>query len=203
MSREIIAILRGIETEEAEAITGALIKAGITRIEVPLNSPDPYESIRVMLAAHGKDAVIGAGTVLAPEQVLRLSRLGAGMVVSPDMNQRVIMATKKAGMLSYPGVVTPTEAFTALRTGADGIKLFPASLLTPSGLSAMRAVLPEGTRTYAVGGVGGSNMAEWMAAGVTGFGIGTWLYKPGYSVDEISARARDVVAAYDTALAQN
>lgn len=201
MSREIIAILRGIEAEEATAVTGALVEAGITRIEVPLNSPDPYDSIRSMAAAFGEDALIGAGTVLAPEEVLRLQRIGARMVVSPDTNQRVIMATKKAGMLSFPGVMTPTEAFTALRTGADGLKFFPAPLVGPSGLAAMKAVLPPGTRTYAVGGVGADNMAEWIAAGVSGFGIGTWLYRPGRTVAEIAARARDVVAAYDAALA--
>ncbi|WP_417718877.1 2-dehydro-3-deoxy-6-phosphogalactonate aldolase [Salipiger sp.] len=200
MSREIIAILRGIETEEATAVTEALIAAGITKIEVPLNSPDPYDSIRAMVAAFGEEALIGAGTVLAPEEVLRLQRIGARMVVSPDTNPRVIVATKKAGMLSFPGVMTPTECFSALRNGADGIKLFPASLIGPSGLSAIRAVLPEGTRTYAVGGVGAENMADWARAGVSGFGIGTWLYTPGRSMADLAARARDVVAAYDAAM---
>ena len=200
MSREIIAILRGIETEEATAVTEALIAAGITKIEVPLNSPDPYDSIRAMVAAFGEEALIGAGTVLAPEEVLRLQRIGARMGGSPDTNPRVIVATKKAGMLSFPGVMTPTECFSALRNGADGIKLFPASLIGPSGLSAIRAVLPEGTRTYAVGGVGAENMADWARAGVSGFGIGTWLYTPGRSMADLAARARDVVAAYDAAM---
>ncbi|AWI84050.1 2-dehydro-3-deoxy-6-phosphogalactonate aldolase [Alloyangia pacifica] len=199
MTREIIAILRGLTPEEAPAVTGALIGAGITKIEVPLNSPRPFDSIAKMVQGFGTDAIIGAGTVLAPEEVLRLQQIGARMVVSPDMNQRVIMATKKAGMLSYPGVLTPTEAFTALRTGADGLKFFPASLVGPEGVKAMKAVLPEATATYAVGGVSAGNMGEWLAAGVTGFGIGTWLYKPGRSLDEVAARAREVVAAYDTA----
>ncbi len=197
MSREIIAILRGITPSEAAAVTGALIKAGITKIEVPLNSPDPYDSIAAMLDGFGTQATIGAGTVLAPEQVLRLAQMGAHMIVSPDCNQRVIMATKKAGLLSYPGVMTPTEAFTALRTGADGIKLFPGSLIGPDGLRAIGAVLPNGTKTYAVGGVGPDNFADWFAAGATGFGIGTALYVPGRRTADIAARARDLVAAYD------
>ncbi|HBM60130.1 MAG TPA: 2-dehydro-3-deoxy-6-phosphogalactonate aldolase [Citreicella sp.] len=201
MTRELIAILRGLTPAEAPAVTETLIEAGLTRIEVPLNSPDPYDSIAAMVAAYGSAAEIGAGTVLAPEQVLRLRDIGARMVVSPDTNQRVIMATKAAGMDSYPGVLTPTEAFTALRAGADGLKFFPASLLGPANLAAMKAVLPQGTRTYAVGGVEADNMADWIAAGVTGFGIGSWLYKPGRSLEDLAARARDVVAAYDAAVA--
>ena len=197
MTRKIIAILRGITPAEAVPITEALIEAGITSIEVPLNSPDPFTSIKQMVDAFGQTALVGAGTVLIPDDVQRLHQIGAGMVVSPDCNPRVIVATKQAGMKSYPGVMTPTECFTALRNGADGLKLFPGSLIGPDGLKAIRAVLPEGTQTYAVGGASASNFAEWFAAGVDGFGIGSALYKPGASVDDIKARAKDIVAAYD------
>ncbi|PKP75278.1 MAG: 2-dehydro-3-deoxy-6-phosphogalactonate aldolase [Alphaproteobacteria bacterium HGW-Alphaproteobacteria-6] len=201
MSREIIAILRGIRPDEAEAVTEALIAAGISRIEVPLNSPDPYDSIARMIGRAGARALIGAGTVLAVAEVARLAAIGAAMVVSPDCNGAVIAATKRAGMLSYPGVMTPTECFAALAAGADGIKLFPASLVGPAGLAAIRAVLPAGTRTYAVGGVGPDNFADWHRAGVSGFGIGSGIYAPGASAAEVGALAREIVAAYDRVFA--
>jgi 2-dehydro-3-deoxyphosphogalactonate aldolase len=197
MTREIIAILRGIRPDEAEQIMTALIEAGITRIEVPLNSPEPYDSIARMCRVAGQKAVVGAGTVLTTAEVGKLARIGAQMVVSPDCNPEVICATKAAGLLSFPGVFTPTECFAALRAGADGIKIFPASQLGAAGLMAIRAVLPRDTRTYAVGGVGPENFAEWYAAGVTGFGIGSAVYKPGMSARDVSDRARAIVAAYD------
>ncbi len=197
MTRKIVAILRGVTPVEAVPITEALIDAGITSIEVPLNSPDPFTSIKQMVDAFGQTALIGAGTVLNPDDVQRLHQIGAGMVVSPDCNPRVIVATKQLGMQSFPGVMTPTECFTALRNGADGLKLFPGSLIGPDGLKAIKAVLPEGTQTFAVGGASAANFADWFAAGVDGFGIGSALYKPGASVDDIKARAKDIVAAYD------
>lgn len=200
MNRKIIAILRGITPDEAVPITEALVEVGITSIEVPLNSPDPFTSIKQMVDAFGETALIGAGTVLNPDDVMRLHQIGAGMVVSPDCNPRVIVATKQAGMNSYPGVMTPTECFTALRNGADGLKLFPGSLIGPEGLKAIKAVLPPGTETYAVGGAGPSNFADWRAAGVDGFGIGSALYKPGASVAEIKTRAAEIVAAYDAVM---
>ena len=200
MSREIIAILRGITPDEAVPVADALVTAGITRIEVPLNSPQPFDSIGKMLDVHRDDALIGAGTVLDVRDVERLHEMGAHMVVSPDANATVIVATKQAGMLSYPGVMTPTECFAALQAGADGLKLFPASHLGISGLKAISAVLPKGTRTYAVGGVGAADFADWLGAGVTGFGIGSALYTPGLTVDDVAARAVEMVAAYDAAV---
>jgi len=200
MSRNIIAILRGLTPDEALPITEALIEAGITRIEVPLNSPDPFDSIARMMSHAGDRAVIGAGTVLDLEAVQRLQDIGARMVVSPDCNPAVIRATKSAGMLSFPGVFTPTEAFAALRAGADGLKFFPAFKLGIDGFKALKAVLPPQASTFAVGGVGPENFSDWVSAGITGFGIGSHLYTPGQNASDVAIRAKDLVAAYDAAM---
>jgi len=176
MTRNIIAILRGITPSEAPAAVEALIDAGITTIEVPLNSPDPFDSIKAMTDAFGEDAVIGAGTVLSVDDVNRVAHAGGRLIVSPNVDPRVIVATKTAGLQSWPGVMTPTECFAALKNGADGLKIFPGSLLGPDGLKAIRAVLPAGTQVY-----------------------GSALYKPGMTTADIAARARDIVAAYDAA----
>lgn len=195
--RQIIAILRGVRPNEVVPIGQAVLDAGIEKIEVPLNSPDAFDSIALLADAFHDRALIGAGTVLTPQEVVKVHQLGGAMVVSPDCNPDVIKATKALGMLSYPGIFTPTEAFSALRSGADGIKLFPASGIGPAGLAAMLAVLPSGTRSFAVGGVGPDTFAPWIGVGVTGFGIGTGLYKPGFSVADVAARAGDIVTAYD------
>lgn len=197
MSRNIIAILRGIRPEEAKAIGAVLIDAGIDRIEVPLNSPDPLESIATLAKHFGADALIGAGTVLSPDEVGTVARAGGRLIVSPDMNPEVITASKAMGMQSFPGVMTPTDCFAALRAGADGLKLFPGSLIGPDGLAPLRAVLPRDTEVFAVGGAAPDNFARWFAAGATGFGIGSAVYRPGDNAADVAAKARDIVIAYD------
>jgi len=203
MSRNLIAILRGLTPDEALAVTENLIEAGITRIEVPLNSPEPLKSIEAMAKAFSEEAEIGAGTVLEPTQVTDVKSAGGTLIVSPDCNPEVIRTTKQQFMSSFPGVMTPTECFTALRNGADGLKFFPASLIGPDGLKAMLAVLPKGTATYAVGGAGPENFGDWIKVGTTGFGIGTALFKPGFTVAEIRDRANRIVTAYDAAVSAN
>ena len=197
MSRPLIAILRGVTPDEAPSIGEALIDAGIDRIEVPLNSPDPLASIEALANAFGDSAEIGAGTVLSMEDVAHVYRSGGRMIVSPDTNTDVIRATKTLGMNSYPGVLTPSECFAALRAGADGLKVFPSMMMGQEGLKAIRAVLPQDTAIYMVGGVGPADFASWVKAGATGFGLGSSLYKPGKSVADVRQTAIETVSAWD------
>lgn len=197
MSRALIAILRGVRPERAVETATAIVDAGIGWIEVPLNSPEPLRSIAAMQEALGDRARIGAGTVLTPDEARAVAATGASFVVSPNADVTVIARTKALGMESYPGVFTPTEAFAALGAGADALKVFPAGMMGTGGLKAIRAVLPAGTRVYAVGGVGPADFADWVAAGADGFGLGSSLFQAGWPVTRVAEAARASVAAWD------
>ncbi|WP_170763584.1 2-dehydro-3-deoxy-6-phosphogalactonate aldolase [Ruegeria lacuscaerulensis] len=199
MSRPIIAILRGLRPTEATGVGQALINAGINRIEVPLNSPDPLESIGILADRFGNQALIGAGTVLTPGQVDAVAAVGGRLIVSPNYDAQVIQRTVTLNLESWPGVYTPTEAFAALKAGATGLKLFPGVMAGPAGLASLRPVLPTGTLVFAVGGAGPENFSQWIGAGADGFGIGSALFRPGMAVSEIAERATQIVTAYDKA----
>jgi 2-dehydro-3-deoxyphosphogalactonate aldolase len=192
----IIAILRGVTPDECVAVGDTLYTAGIRIVEVPLNSPDPFNSIGKLAKAFAGRMVVGAGTVLSTQDVNLLKESGGTISVSPDCNPATIARAIELGLDPLPGVFTPTEAFAAIRAGSQHLKLFPAEAASPGTVKAWRAVLPKHIQVHAVGGVTPSNMAEWLACGVSGFGIGSSLYKPGMSLSAVSESANTLVAAW-------
>jgi 2-dehydro-3-deoxyphosphogalactonate aldolase len=192
----LIAILRGVTPQEAVDVARALADAGLLCVEVTLNSPEPLRSIAAIRARFDGCLLVGAGTVLRPDEVAAVADAGAQLVISPNCDDKVIAATKVAGLVSLPGVFTPTEAFAALAAGADALKLFPAEASSPAVLKAMAAALPAGKPIFPVGGIEPKAMVPWRAAGAAGFGIGGALYRPGRSLADIQARAEAFVAAW-------
>jgi 2-dehydro-3-deoxyphosphogalactonate aldolase len=190
----LIAIIRGVKPDEAEAIGEAIYEGGIRIIEVPLNSPDPFTSIERLAKYFGERALVGAGTVLDPVDVGRVRDIGGRIIISPDSNPDVISATAAAGLVSSPGYFTPTEAFAAIRAGATSLKLFPAEAATPAVLKAHLAVIPKNVPVLVVGGVQPGNMRPWIEAGAAGFGLGGGLYRPGQTPAETLDKARAYVA---------
>ncbi|MBP2235470.1 2-dehydro-3-deoxyphosphogalactonate aldolase [Sinorhizobium kostiense] len=197
MKHPLIAILRGLKPEETEGVVGALIETGFTAIEIPLNSPDPFRSIETAVKMAPAGCLIGAGTVLTTAQVDELANVGGRLMVSPNVEPAVIRLATAKGMVTMPGVFTPTEALAAADAGASGLKFFPASVLGPSGIQAIRAVLPKDIEIAAVGGVSEANFAAYAQIGVRSFGLGSSLYKPGMSAAEVRQRAIATLAAYD------
>lgn len=199
----LIAILRGVAPDEVVGIGEALVGAGFRLIEVPLNSPDPLDSIARLASAFAGRAVIGAGTVLRETDVGAVQAAGGTMIISPNTNIDVIAATASAGLVSLPGIATPSEAFAALEAGATALKLFPAEGASPAVLKAMRAVLPSGVRVLPVGGITPDSLATWLNAGAAGFGLGSALYAPGLAPGEVAVRARNFIAALEKGNCEN
>ena len=192
----LIAILRGIQPKDVIAVGDALYEAGFRIIEIPLNSPQPLQSIQSLAEAFGDRALIGAGTVMSPDDVDRIATAGGRLVVMPHSNPEIIRQTKTRGLFSLPGVATPTEAFAALDHGADGLKMFPGEVLPPTAVKAWRAVLPPECALFPVGGITPDNMADYFFAGATGFGLGSSLYQPDLSATQVGERAARIIAAW-------
>ncbi len=193
----LVAILRGLSPQDCLPVGQALVDAGFRLVEVPLNSPDPIQSI-ALLAAHFPQVMVGAGTVLHASQVRDVQAAGGQLVVSPNFNADVVQETVKRGMVSLPGILTPTEAFGALQAGAHALKLFPAELASPAVIKALLAVLPADTRLLPVGGVSAKNMQMWHDAGSAGFGLGSSLYKPSMTAKQVAQSAAEFVSLYAT-----
>jgi 2-dehydro-3-deoxyphosphogalactonate aldolase len=193
----LIAILRGLKPRDAGAIGEVLFAAGFRLIEVPLNSPQPLDSI-ALLRKRLPQAMVGAGTVLTAAEARAVAEAGGELVVAPNFDRDVVVETVRLGMTSLPGIMTPTEAFAALAAGAHGLKLFPAELASPAVVKAMLAVLPKGTAVIPVGGITADNLAGWRAAGAAGFGLGSSLYKPGDDAAAVRAKAAAIVSAVGT-----
>ena len=191
----LIAVLRGLPPEHALSVGQILVEAGFRILEVPLNSPHPYKSIRTLASAFGGQALIGAGTVIRQEDVAEVANTGGSLIVMPHMDPAVIVEAEWKMMTCVAGVATPTEAFAALKAGADGLKLFPAQLISPAAVKAMRAVLPANTILLPVGGITPDKLPDYFAAGADGFGLGSELFKPDYPMEEIRQRAQSFVAA--------
>ena len=189
----LVAIIRGVTPGDAEAIGDAIYAGGIRIVEVPLNSPDPLASIERLAANFGDRMLVGAGTVVKADDVVRIRDVGGRIIVSPDTNVEVIAATAAAGLVSSPGYFTPSEAFAAIRAGATALKLFPADAASPAVLKAQLAVLPKGIPVLAVGGIKPDNMRPWLEAGASGFGLGGGLYQPGQSPEDTLTKARAYV----------
>ncbi len=200
MKYPLIAILRGLKPEETEGVVGALIETGFRAIEIPLNSPDPFRSIEIAAKMAPADCLIGAGTVLTTEDVDALDAAGGKLMVSPNADADVITAARVKGMVTMPGVLTPTEALVAAKAGATGLKFFPASIIGPAGINAIRTILPKDLVIAAVGGVSDKNFADYTNAGILAFGLGTSLYKPGMTAAEVRERAIVTLSAYDAAI---
>ena len=202
MPRHLVAILRGLQPGETEAVTAALIAAGIHAIEIPLNRPNALQAVEIAVRvaeSSGQDCLVGAGTVLSAAAVRQLQDAGGNLVVAPNHDPAVIRAARAADMVVMPGVFTATEALAALADGASALKFFPASVLGPSGVAAIATILPEETSICAVGGVGADDFPAWIRAGITGFGLGSSLYRPGQTAEQTGAAAQVMVAAYDAA----
>ncbi|MCP3473298.1 2-dehydro-3-deoxy-6-phosphogalactonate aldolase [Bradyrhizobium sp. CCGUVB1N3] len=201
MKRPLVAILRGVKPDEADGIVSVLIEAGMTAIEIPLNSPDPFRSIEIAVRRAPAGVLVGAGTVLTTADVDRLNEAGGKLLVAPNVDTQVIARAHEHGMVTMPGVFSPTEALLAARAGASSLKFFPASVLGAAGIAAIRAVLPASAMIAAVGGVSEQNFAEYVKSGVRAFGLGSSLYKPGMTAADVAARASATIAAYDLAIA--